>query len=437
MPRLTRDEILKRIRGEKPQEEIELEKQVMSLETPNFSQQEQAVAGVLGTALGSIGAAGFRGLGDESRAKGFQQEAQKAGGLFAEKEAQREAIREKLQEKIGKKRKERLKEGLIASKERRSESEEMYKEQTRPLELESKKLGLKSEQRKVGKAKRIDAAGQRTLPPELAKIYPGMKTFEEVEAFGLKNPEAESMLSKMKPKTVDVIDPQSGQIIQVTQVFKPGVGFVDIQTGVPVRDYSRATYATQNVQSAVGQGSITNQAREAIRKDRELNDMKETLTGYGRVSNLAELASKGNQQALGSLQTQIARVVGGEVGALSEGDVQRAGGDISLLRRAKGLYYRLIDGSLQPESYKNLVDVMGVLRPIYEQKYQNRLDTYTRDLDLRGYKKDTAKNITEDFKLSPKQEQPTNQTTTSESPRQRLEKLRRLKKLRAKQRGGQ
>lgn len=120
MPRMSRDEILRRLRGEKPQEEVELEEQVTALETPQFSQQEQDVAGILGTALGSIGAAGFRGLGDEARAKSFQQEAQKAGGLFAEREAKRQALREKLQEKVGAKRKQRLEEGMAAAKEDRA-----------------------------------------------------------------------------------------------------------------------------------------------------------------------------------------------------------------------------------------------------------------------------------------------------------------------------
>ena len=460
MPRLTRDEILTRLRGDKPQEEIDLEQQAEALETPQFSQQEQDVAGLLGTALGSIGAATFRGLGDESRAKSFQQEAQKAGGLFAEKEAQRQALREKLQGQVAAKRKQRLEEGLTATKEDRAGREEGRKDKR--LGMEQDRLGLakkKDDRAQKGfEMEQTEFAEQRSpisgelasslnlklkgLGPEYAKINVSKMSRNQFADF-LKTLPAD----KRQEMTSSLNTPATNTLLESHIAQQKRAGNPAFANITSVQDYVSKTGRMPTIadvtQERLSFGPATGTRESLIRKGTETK--AEAQAGREAASSkqqeFLKMADQLDDSDLGAFDARAGGLITGLLGAEAAGfrSPEEAG-------RAK--VRDVLSGSINAATLTEFVKPMlGTAVTEAEKTFlQGFLPDVTKAATVDDLKRQINTFFGEIKKMKEKKERegslimgaapaPTQQQAPSPD-RARLERLRRLKELRAKQ-GGQ
>ena len=299
MPRATKDELRKRLQTlvPKTQEEEEIEQQVEALETPMYSQTEKDVSGILGTALGSIGAAGFRGLGDEARARSFQQEAQQAGGLFAKKEAEREDLRERLQSRIGKIRKDRLSEGLKLTEESRKEAKEARAEAAEGrakaeegrkdirLGLDKDKFRLSQERQEMDR-KRIEFEGKRLkLAEEQARRDQQKAERRAQEIRENRYPIAKELVSSINNKLKN-LGPE------YSKIDVSGMSNQDLKAFVDSLPPAKKEKAEGLINTAM------NTAAEKLRK--EYNSL-DTIKDYGKLSGSLSRLEASQDTAAGDI----------------------------------------------------------------------------------------------------------------------------------------
>lgn len=421
---MTQDEIrkhLETLRVPKSQEEIEMEEQVESLETPMYSQTEKDVSGILGTALGSIGAAGFRGLGDEARARSFQQEAQQAGGLFAQKEAERQGLRDKLQARIGKKRKDRLSEGLKLTEEGRKEAKEaraMAAEGRAKAEEGRKdiRLGLDQDKFKLSQARQEmdkDRIAMERERLDLSKV----QSQRDQQKLDMKMQEFRENRSPIAKELVSSINNKLKNL-------GPEYSKIDV-SGMSNQDLKAFVDSLPPAKKEKAEGSINTAMNTAAEKLRKEYNALDTVKDYGKLrGSLARLDASQDTPAgdIALIFNYMKMLDPGSV--VREGEFATAQNAGSVGDNIINLYNKVITGERlnpkQRDMFKGQAkDIMKKYEDTQVKPLRDRYEFLAKETGVRP-----------DLVIAPSQ--PKTETKKSSDPRTRLMELRKLKMDRTK-----
>jgi hypothetical protein len=136
-------------------------------------------------------------------------------------------------------------------------------------------------------------------------------------------------------------------------------------------------------------GSFEKSYRDKMTSDERFKNFEKQEQAFQQLPALIDAAKQGNQAAVSSLGTRMAKGMG-EVGALSEGDVTRYLGNQSYSRQVKDWVSRRLQGKIPNESAADLIAVAEIMQdqvnthiiPIYSEYASSMINTHPNELSI-------------------------------------------------------
>lgn len=143
----------------------------------------------------------------------------------------------------------------------------------------------------------------------------------------------------------------------------------------------------RDVQEERRKMSFAKSYRDKMLSDPRFKDLKKQEQAFQQIPAIQEAAEEGNEVAVSSIGTRMARAMG-EVGVLTDADVVRYLGNQSYGRKLLDWYNRGMKGQIPVETGQDMQEVSQIMQdivstqvvPIYEEYASSMLATYPGDL---------------------------------------------------------
>lgn len=227
-------------------------------------------------------------------------------------------------------------------------------------------------------------------------LFPGEMKEQET-----KSAEADARMQALKLEADAASPAASTDIEKFMDVYgkKFGVTLPDNVTKGELSDYY-----TQGIKGAFGVAEAKERAklktepsgiqteREERLKNKELNTMITTLRnqytkeadgsrkGLEAAEKIEQFADSKNWALLAAVGPQLAKGIGGDVGALSNKDIQRYDANPELLTRYKDMILRALNGEISDATAQEYKDAAKIVKGLLKDKLAKKQDKYRKIL---------------------------------------------------------
>jgi hypothetical protein len=144
----------------------------------------------------------------------------------------------------------------------------------------------------------------------------------------------------------------------------------------------------RDVQEERRKMSFAKSYRDKMLSDPRFKDLKKQEQAFQQIPAIQEAAEEGNEVAVSSIGTRMARAMG-EVGVLTDADVVRYLGNQSYGRKILDWYNRGMKGQIPVETGQDMQEVSQIMQdivstqvlPVYEEYASSLLATYPGDIE--------------------------------------------------------